>query len=192
MRSAMKYILVTALVSTGAVALGQDRPAGSATRNARRPDGPDREERREVPRHHLPVRSVDHAGHDRRQRAAVGVPSYQWWFSFRPRYYIKKNVSLRLRTDLTMEWTNGGADTTYQREAQFGDMWLDLAYNPPSFGASSRQLLSHGVGHLERGASQHRRPQRGPTVGLVREFQTKKAGSFELSLSMYGLYHFVQ
>src|SRR5947209_6976672 len=45
------------------------------------------------------------------------VPSYQWWFSFRPRYYVTEKFSLRARMDLTTEWL-AGADTTYKREGQ--------------------------------------------------------------------------
>jgi hypothetical protein len=192
MRSAMKYILVTALVSTGAVALGQDRPAGSAietldaqmdqiAKNAAKFRGtiflfdqsitPD---------------TIDHSS----QQSAV--PSYQWWFSVRPRYYIKRNVSLRLRMDLTVDWTNGGSETTLQREAQFGDIWLDVAYNPPSFGGIIPTVALRTVwGTSKEALASGNVASIGPTASLVREFQTKKAGSFELSLSMYGLYHFV-
>ena len=62
------------------------------------------------------------------------LPSYQWWLSLRPRYYFRPDLSLRVRADLTLEWYNS-ADTTYYREAQFGDIWTDLVYSGiPKFG----------------------------------------------------------
>jgi hypothetical protein len=116
-------------------------------------------------------------------------PSYQWWFSLRPRYYFTKHLSLRVRMDLTTEWLTG-AETTYTHEAQFGDLWLDLAYNPPTFwGIVPTVALRTVYGTSKESIAAGDYVNVGPVVSLVREFETKKAGTFELSLSMYGLIH---
>jgi hypothetical protein len=47
------------------------------------------------------------------------VPSYQWWFSFRPRFYITPTLSIRGRADLTIEVLNG-SDTTYAHQPPMG------------------------------------------------------------------------
>lgn len=56
------------------------------------------------------------------------IPSYQWWISFRPRWYFTPSLSLRARVDLTTEWADGG-DTTRAREPVWGDIWTDLVYS---------------------------------------------------------------
>jgi hypothetical protein len=191
MRSASKYILVAALVSTGAVAWGQDRPAGGATElTDQHMDRIARIANKFKGSIFLWDNSIS-AGTLAPGSELSYVPSYQWWFSFRPRYYIKDNVSLRLRMDLTTEWMNdGGQETTLQREATFGDIWLDVAYNPPKFWGIQPTIALRTVwGTSKEAISNRDYVNVGPVVGLVREFETKKAGTFELSLSMYGLMH---
>jgi hypothetical protein len=188
MRSPTKYILVAALL-WGAAAQAQDRPAGSQV---------------ELTDEHMDriariankfkgsiflfdqsiTPDVLNAGDEQ-----SNIPSYQWWMSFRPRYYIKPNLSLRLRMDLTVEWLNA-ADTTFVREGQFGDVWLDLAYNAPTFWGIVPTIALRTVwGTSKEAIAAGDVLNVGPVVGLVREFQTNKVGSFELSLSMYGLIH---
>src|SRR5438309_251619 len=55
------------------------------------------------------------------------IPSYQWWFSLRPRYYFTPKLSFRLRLDLTLEWLNA-EETTLFRHNQFGEVWTDLVW----------------------------------------------------------------
>lgn len=58
------------------------------------------------------------------------LPTYEWWFSFQPRYYFSKKLSYRLRLDYTKELTNSG-DTTDYREGLWGDVWNSLRYETP-------------------------------------------------------------
>ena len=55
------------------------------------------------------------------------IPSYQWWISFRPRWYFNDNLSLRARADLTTEFF-AQSETTRVREPVVGDLWTDLVY----------------------------------------------------------------
>ncbi len=54
-------------------------------------------------------------------------PSFQTWASLRPRWSIVRGVSVRARQDLTIEWTSSDTSTLV-RQAEFGDLWLDLAF----------------------------------------------------------------
>ena len=54
-------------------------------------------------------------------------PYYSWLFRFQPRYYITKQLSLRLRLGLSIEWTNAD-DTTRYHEPLWEDLWLDAVY----------------------------------------------------------------
>ncbi len=120
------------------------------------------------------------------------IPSYQWWLSFRPRYYITPKLSLRVRMDLTIEWLNA-VDTTEAREAQFGDLWTDLAYNPPTFWKVVPTVALRAVwGTSKTSIGETQIAKVGPSVGLVREFNLGRAGTYEFALSVYGLYHFDQ
>jgi hypothetical protein len=191
MRSATKYILVAALMWSAA-AQAQDRPAGSSTEVVdEHMDRIARIANKFKGSIFLFDQSVAPSSFPGAQLSQI--PSYQWWFSFRPRYYIKPNLSLRVRMDLTTEWFNdGGAGTTFVREGQFGDLWTDLAYNPPTFWGIVPTVALRAVwGTSKEAISNTDIVNIGPTAGLVRDFSTKKAGEFELSLSMYGLYHFV-
>jgi hypothetical protein len=57
-------------------------------------------------------------------------PLYEWWLSFRPRYYFGEHVYYWARLDYFKEFTNS-QDNTYYREDSFGDMWNTLAYSTP-------------------------------------------------------------
>jgi hypothetical protein len=63
------------------------------------------------------------------------VPSYQWWMSLRPRYHITRDLSVRVREDLTVEWADAGTNnTTLSRQPIWGDLWTELVYTGiPSF-----------------------------------------------------------
>lgn len=120
------------------------------------------------------------------------IPSYQWWFSLRPRYYFKPYLSLRTRIDLTLEWTNGGNDTTKVRQPLIGDLWTDLAYTPPTFGGVTATVSLRAVWGTSLDARADTSVVRlGPVVSLARAWQTK-IGEFEPSLGLYTLYNFVQ
>src|SRR4051794_22308495 len=125
MRSPTKYLLAALLLS-GVVAEAQERPSTDVTADiTEQQDRIARTAARFKGSIFLFDQSITpdtlNAGAQQSQ-----VPSYQWWMSLRPRYYFRPNLSLRTRMDLTIEWTNGGADTTLLREAQFGDIWTDL------------------------------------------------------------------
>jgi hypothetical protein len=55
------------------------------------------------------------------------IPSYDWWVSFRPRYWFNENVYVSARFDYYKEFTNAQT-TTYYREDVFGDIWTDAVY----------------------------------------------------------------
>jgi hypothetical protein len=78
------------------------------------------------------------------------VPLYEWWVSFRPRWYFTEHLYYWARLDYFKEFTNN-QDNTYYREDSFGDMWNTLAYSTPvskegawkntKVGVSARVLL---------------------------------------------------
>jgi hypothetical protein len=56
------------------------------------------------------------------------VPLYEFWLSFRPRYYFGEHWNVRGRFDYTKEVTNNQTSTFY-REDVFLDIWTDLVYS---------------------------------------------------------------
>jgi hypothetical protein len=58
------------------------------------------------------------------------IPTYEWWFSFQPRYNFSKRLSYRLRLDYTKELTNS-QDSTYYREGLWGDVWNTIRFETP-------------------------------------------------------------
>ena len=56
------------------------------------------------------------------------VPVYEWWLSFRPRYYLSEKVYVSGRLDYYKEFTNSNQTTKY-REDVIGDVWADLVYS---------------------------------------------------------------
>jgi hypothetical protein len=54
-------------------------------------------------------------------------PSYSWLIRFTPRYYLTDKISLRLKVDLGIEWTNSD-ETTYYHEAVWEDIWFDVVW----------------------------------------------------------------
>lgn len=120
------------------------------------------------------------------------VPSYQWWFSLRPRFYLKKYLSIRARLDLTVEWTNSGSETTLVRQPLIGDLWTDLAYGPPKlWGIQSVVSLRAiwGTSLDSRGDTSIARI--GPAISLTRPFRTR-IGEIEPTFGIYALYNFVK
>jgi hypothetical protein len=118
------------------------------------------------------------------------MPSYQWWLSFRPRYYFLPNLSLRVRMDLTLEWLNA-VDTTLEREPLFGDLWTDLVYNPRPFwkGRIEPSVGLRAVwGTSKDSIAAGQVAKIGVTGSLVSTFSLRRAGALELSLGMYALY----
>jgi hypothetical protein len=119
------------------------------------------------------------------------IPSYQWWISFRPRFYVTPKFSLRLRADLTVEWTNA-ADTTTLREGQWGDIWTDGIYDLPSFWKITGAVGLRAIWGTSKDSQGNTSVVRlGPTAVLDRAFPTR-IGEFGLSVGMYALYNFVQ
>ena len=119
------------------------------------------------------------------------VPSYQWWMSARPRFYIRPDLSLRARLDMTIEWLNGGSETTLKRQAMLGDLWLDLTYTPkPFFGIQSSVTLRTIFPTSLAAQANSSVVRAGPSVSLARPFRTR-IGEIEPSLGLYALYNFV-
>ncbi len=119
------------------------------------------------------------------------IPSYQWWFSLRPRWNFRKDLVLKVRMDLTVEWLNA-VDTTYLREAQFGDIWLDLQGKLKPFGGIKTSIGARVIVPTSKEAIAATTVLRaGPTIGFLREFEFRRGGALELSLGAYGLYNFV-
>jgi len=54
-------------------------------------------------------------------------PVYTWLLRFNPRYYLTRDLYLRLKVGVDIEWTNAD-DTTRYREPRLEDLWLDLVY----------------------------------------------------------------
>jgi hypothetical protein len=75
------------------------------------------------------------------------VPVYEWWLSFRPRYYFSDKVYVRARFDYYKEFTNS-EQTTYYREDVFGDVWADLIYETPVPALSKDTKASAGARFL--------------------------------------------
>ncbi len=118
------------------------------------------------------------------------IPSYEWWFSFRPRLALPHNFQFRGRLDLTLEWLNA-ADTTHAREPRWGDLWTDVVYTgiPKVWGVQS----TVGVRALWPLSLESRMATNivtlGLTAGAKREFETK-IGDFELTLGLAGSHAF--
>jgi len=55
------------------------------------------------------------------------VPLYEWWLSFRPRYYFTDKLFASARFDYYKDFTNA-AQTTEYRQDIFGDIWANLVY----------------------------------------------------------------
>jgi hypothetical protein len=72
------------------------------------------------------------------------VPLYEWWLSFRPRYYFSDQVYVRARFDYYKELTNSSQTTDY-REDVLGDTWLDLVYDTKVPSISKGTKVSAGL-----------------------------------------------
>jgi hypothetical protein len=72
------------------------------------------------------------------------IPSYQWWISLRPRYYVIPTLSFRLTAGLVVEWFNAAADDTTRPAGDNQRMraFCRSAFSPATtlFAASSRLL----------------------------------------------------
>jgi hypothetical protein len=77
------------------------------------------------------------------------VPLYEWWFSFRPRWYFTKanpekpQFYVSGRWDMTKELTNNQPTDNY-REDVFGDVWLNAIYQQPLLGISKGTSFTIG------------------------------------------------
>jgi hypothetical protein len=79
------------------------------------------------------------------------MPVYQWWWSFRPRFYFTDHLFLSARFDFYKEFTNSDqgqtGPTTDYREDDFGDIWTSLIYEQP-LTKSENTKVSGGVRFL--------------------------------------------
>jgi hypothetical protein len=79
------------------------------------------------------------------------MPVYQWWLSFRPRFYFTDHLYLSGRFDFYKEFTNSdegqsGATTNY-REDDVGDIWTTLIYEQ-TLGKAENTKVSGGARFL--------------------------------------------
>ncbi len=58
------------------------------------------------------------------------VPTYEWWVSFRPRWYFTDHLYYSLRADYYKEFTNSNQTTDYRADV-FGDIWNTLGWKSP-------------------------------------------------------------
>lgn len=68
------------------------------------------------------------------------VGSYEWWISFRPRYYFTDNLNLNMRFDYYKDLTNA-ENTTYKHEDVFGDIWANLVYALPKLSKNTEERV---------------------------------------------------
>lgn len=68
------------------------------------------------------------------------VGSYEWWISFRPRYYFTDNLNLNMRFDYYKDLTNS-ENTTYKHEDVFGDIWANLVYALPKLSKNTEERV---------------------------------------------------
>lgn len=121
------------------------------------------------------------------------VPSYEMWFSLRPRMNFRPDLSLRLRFDLTIEWLNA-AETTLYREPRFGDIWTDVVYSGiPKFGGIGtsvglRLLFPTSKLSIARGNILNV----SLTLGFTRSVTLRRGGSLDFGLSGAGGHTFTQ
>jgi hypothetical protein len=73
------------------------------------------------------------------------VPLYEWWISFRPRWYLSEHWVLSSRMDYYKELTNSDNGRTNYREDIFGDIWLNAAYTSAIPATSKNTRGSVGV-----------------------------------------------
>jgi hypothetical protein len=72
------------------------------------------------------------------------IPSYEWWISFRPRYYFNEHFYVWARFDYYKEFTNS-QDTTAYRQDMFGDVWSDFRYTTKLAAIDKNLRLTTGV-----------------------------------------------
>lgn len=106
------------------------------------------------------------------------IPLYEWWISFRPRFYITDKLYTWARIDYFKEWTNSN-ETTYKREDVFGDIWLNLVYSTNLEGVSSSKFakdtkVSAGIRAIVPTSKESRANgmivNLGPTAGVSHKF----------------------
>ncbi len=68
------------------------------------------------------------------------VGSYEWWISFRPRYYFTEKLNFNMRFDYYKDLTNA-ENTTYKHEDVFGDIWANLVYALPKLSKNTEERV---------------------------------------------------
>ncbi len=125
------------------------------------------------------------------------VPSYQWWMSLRPRWHFTRDLSLRVRQDMTIEWADSGTNgTTLQRQPIWGDLWTDLvwtgipAVGGVHFSLGLRALFPVSMASRARGTYF----ALGATAGASRSFELPggHAGDISAGISFAGTHAFTQ
>ena len=88
-------------------------------------------------------------------------PTYSWSFSVRPRWNFANGLSVGVRQDLDIEWTQSDI-TTDNRQLWWGDTQLDATYTlpwkPAGIMVIPSFLLSAGVSPISRGADRYLGP----------------------------------
>jgi len=122
------------------------------------------------------------------------VPSYQWWMSLRPRYHITRDLSVRVRQDLTVEWADAGTNgTTLARQPIWGDLWTELVYTGIPALAGIRSSVGFRAIWPVSLASQARGTYlaAGLTAGASRAFELPNhGGEIDVGLSFAGTHSF--
>ncbi len=73
------------------------------------------------------------------------IPVYEWWVSFRPRYYLTDKIYVWGRFDYFKEFTNSDNGRTNYREDSFGDVWTNAVYETPVPAISKNTKVSAGL-----------------------------------------------
>ena len=74
----------------------------------------------------------------------TSTPFYEWWLSFRPRYYFSDKIYVSARFDFYKEFTNTEQTTEYRANV-FGDIWTDAVYATPVPAISKYSKASVGA-----------------------------------------------
>lgn len=76
------------------------------------------------------------------------VPLYEWWVSFRPRWYFSDHVYYSLRADLYKEIGTKAEETDKYQEDVIGDIWNTLAWKTPLAKEGSLKNTTVGLSGL--------------------------------------------
>lgn len=72
------------------------------------------------------------------------TPLYEWWLSFRPRWYFSDKFYVAARLDYTKEFTNAQGTTNYRQDV-FGDAWTTASYETPITASENTKVKVSGI-----------------------------------------------